>query len=81
MWIAGLRGAMAYALAISSVEKYRHINEVAMEAGRAILVTTLIYSLFTILGISSFLYPIMNKCEVNTVAISTADRAASRDQI
>lgn len=28
------------------------------------LIVTLLYSLFTILGISTFLYPIMNYCEV-----------------
>lgn len=33
MWIAGLRGAMAYALAISSVTKFRAINEAAVQAG------------------------------------------------
>lgn len=35
--------------------------------------TTLVYSLFTILGISSFLHPIMTKCEVTTVAITNED--------
>jgi len=56
MWVAGLRGAMAYALAL----------DIAQEgmAGQMILVITLLYSLFTILGISSFLYPIMKYCEV-----------------
>ena len=52
MWMAGLRGAMAYALALESVVKLG-------EAGRVILATTLLYALFTILGVSSFLHPIM----------------------
>lgn len=58
MWIAGLRGAMAYALALDS-------SKTGM-AGRVILVVTLLYALFTILGISSILYPVMNKCEVTS---------------
>lgn len=33
MWIAGLRGAMAYALAISSVSKFRAMSIEAMHAG------------------------------------------------
>lgn len=57
MWIAGLRGAMAYALALEST------NELKL-AGQVMLLVTLIYALFTILGVSSFLYPIMVKCEV-----------------
>lgn len=57
MWIAGLRGAMAYALALQS------ITELGV-SGKVMLLVTLIYSLFTILGISSILYPVMKKCEV-----------------
>mmetsp|Transcript_8387 Transcript_8387/g.14021 ORF Transcript_8387/g.14021 Transcript_8387/m.14021 type:complete len:519 (-) Transcript_8387:325-1881(-) len=56
MWIAGLRGAMAYALALDSSKE--------SEAGKIMLLVTLIYALFTILGISSILYPVMMKCEV-----------------
>lgn len=56
MWIAGLRGAMAYALALDASKKG--------EEGRVMLIITLLYALFTILGISSILYPIMNLCEV-----------------
>jgi len=57
MWIAGLRGAMAYALALDC-------NNKVSEGGGQILIVTLIYALFTILGISSILHPVMNKCEV-----------------
>jgi NhaP-type Na+/H+ or K+/H+ antiporter len=56
MWIAGLRGAMAYALALDSSKSGM--------SGKVILIVTLLYSLFTILGISTILYPVMNKCEV-----------------
>jgi len=73
MWVAGLRGAMAYALAISSVARFGQQSQEAKEAGQVILVVTLIYSLFTILGISSILHPIMTKCEVRTVAITSED--------
>lgn len=73
MWVAGLRGAMAYALAISSVSRFSLQGPEAKEAGQMILVVTLVYSLFTILGVSSVLHPIMTKCEVRTVAITASD--------
>lgn len=57
MWVAGLRGAMAYALALDSCIEMP-------KAGSVILLVTLIYALFTILGISSVLHPIMTRCEV-----------------
>ena len=60
MWIAGLRGAMAYALALDSA----NMPGSAGKAGKVMLLQTLIYSLFTILILSTFLYPIMLKCEV-----------------
>ena len=56
MWIAGLRGAMAYALALDSSKEG--------QSGKVMLIVTLLYALFTILGVSSVLYPIMNYCEV-----------------
>ena len=56
MWVAGLRGAMAYALALDSSKEG--------QAGKVMLIVTLLYSLYSILGISSALYPIMNYCEV-----------------
>ena len=57
MWVAGLRGAMAYALALESCTEMP-------EAGSVILLVTLVYALFTILGVSSVLHPIMTRCEV-----------------
>lgn len=56
MWVAGLRGAMAYALALDSSKEG--------QAGKVMLIVTLLYSLYSILGVSSVLYPIMNYCEV-----------------
>ena len=61
MWIAGLRGAMAYALGLSATKEFK--------SGQVMLIITLLYSLFTILGVSSFLYPIMNYCEVTNSAV------------
>lgn len=60
MWVAGLRGAMAYALALDSAAQPGD----AGKAGKVILLVTLIYALFTILIISTVLYPIMLKCDV-----------------
>ena len=57
MWIAGLRGAMAYALAIESIFDFG-------EAGRAMLYLTVIYGLITILIVGSILHPVLIKCEV-----------------
>ena len=59
MWVAGLRGAMAYALAMQSLQDYGN-------AGKVILMLTLIYSLITILGLGSILNPIMIWCEVTS---------------
>ena len=57
MWVAGLRGAMAYALAIESVYDYG-------EAGKQMLFLTIIYALITILIIGSVLNPILIYCGV-----------------
>jgi sodium/hydrogen exchanger 8 len=57
MWIAGLRGAMAYALAMQSIDDYG-------ESGKLMLSITLIYSIITILGVGSILNPILIKCNV-----------------
>lgn len=65
MWVAGLRGAMAYALAISSATRF---SARGSNAGHAILAVTLVYSIFTILGVSSVLHPIMSKCDVINAA-------------
>lgn len=51
MWIAGLRGAMAYALALESLSD--------LDMGPVILIVTLIYAFITILFIGSIMYPIM----------------------
>ena len=57
MWISGLRGAMAYALGILSIFDFG-------ENGKTMLYITLIYSLITILGVASFLNPILKYCDV-----------------
>lgn len=57
MWIAGLRGAMAYALAIESTFDFG-------EAGRVMLYLTVIYGLITILFVGSILQPVLVKCGV-----------------
>lgn len=51
LWIAGLRGAMAYALALESFNDY--------STGKVMLVITLIYSLFSVLFIGSIFNPII----------------------
>lgn len=56
MWFSGLRGAMAYALALQASQQIAN--------GNVILVTTLVYSLITILGIATFLHPILQKMDV-----------------
>lgn len=56
MWIAGLRGAMAYALALKSSTE--------LTIGPEILTDTLFFSLLTILVIGSFLNPILSKLDV-----------------
>ena len=67
MWVAGLRGAMAYALAIESIFDFG-------EAGRVMLYLTVIYGLITILLIGSILQPILVKCEVTKQSQSEASR-------
>lgn len=57
MWISGLRGAMAYALAMQSINDYG-------APGKIMLSITLIYSLMTILIIGSSLNPILARCDV-----------------
>lgn len=56
MWYSGLRGAMAYALALQAYSK--------LATGPIILLDTLLYSLFTILVQASFLNPILVKAGV-----------------
>lgn len=56
MWIAGLRGAMAYALALKSSFDF--------DKGPIMLIVTLIYAFTSILLVGSFLNPILNKMDV-----------------
>lgn len=52
IWLSGLRGAMALALALEA----RHNK--ALTNGHVILILTLLYSLISVLGIGSILGPI-----------------------
>lgn len=56
MWIAGLRGAMAYALALKSSFDF--------EKGPIMLIVTLIISFVSILLIGSSMNPILTKMDV-----------------
>ena len=58
---------MAYALAMESAHSTIFNNlEINKHSGDVMLIVTIIYSLFTILGISSFLHPIMTKSGVTS---------------
>ena len=72
MWIAGLRGAMAYALALDTSKQSK--------AGKMMLLITLLYALFTILGISSLLNPVMEKCEVRSTKVKTNEGSSLEDE-
>ena len=56
MWLSGLRGAMAYALALKCATE--------LPIGPVILIDTLIYAFLTILGIGSILNPLLSKLGV-----------------
>ena len=56
MWIAGLRGAMAYALALKSSFDF--------EKGGIMLIMTLIYAFMSILLVGSVMNPILVKMDV-----------------
>lgn len=56
MWFSGLRGAMAYALALQASNQ--------LSVGPVILIMTLVYSLITILGFGTFLYPVLQLMDV-----------------
>lgn len=73
MWVAGLRGAMAYALAMESDHNPMFKHADGTNAGAVMLLVTLLYSLFTILGISSALNPIMHHCGVTNEDVSERD--------
>ena len=64
MWISGLRGAMAYALALKCATD--------LAIGPVILIDTLLYALFTILGIGSILNPILERLGVKRNAADDA---------
>ena len=57
MWIAGLRGAMAYALALKSTFDF--------EKGPIMLVVTLIYAFISIVGVGSFMKIILQRLDVS----------------
>ena len=52
MWLSGLRGAMAYALALKCSTE--------LDLGPVILIDTLIYAFITILGVGSILNPVLS---------------------
>jgi NhaP-type Na+/H+ or K+/H+ antiporter len=56
MWLGGLRGAMAYALAMKSSFDFHK--------GPIMLIVTLIYSQISILLVGSVLNPILTKLDV-----------------
>ena len=64
MWMSGLRGAMAYALALKAATE--------LSIGPVILIDTLIYSLITILGIGSCLNPVLDRLGVKRVRAEEA---------
>lgn len=74
MWIAGLRGAMAYALALKCATD--------LEIGPVILIDTLIYAFVTILGVGSILNPVLSKLGVKRkdgpAATATAPEESDR---
>jgi solute carrier family 9 (sodium/hydrogen exchanger), member 8 len=57
MWVAGLRGAMAYALALKSTFDF--------DKGPIMLVVTLIYAVISIVGVGSFMNTILTKMDVS----------------
>ena len=56
LWVSGLRGAMAYALAMRAT--------IDFDTGALMLVDTLIYALISVLGIGSILSPVLNCAKV-----------------
>ena len=58
LWISGLRGAMAYALAMKSTLDFKH--------GDKMLLDTLIYALFSVLVIGSLINTVLRICGVET---------------
>lgn len=64
MWLAGLRGAMAYALALKSTFDF--------DKGPIMLIVTLIYAFISILGVGSFMNPILDRLDVVSKSTSKA---------
>ena len=72
MWVSGLRGAMAYALALKAFDD--------LDIGPIILIDTLIYALLTILGIGSILNPLLTRLGVKrTVDADAGDESDRAD--
>lgn len=70
MWLAGLRGAMAYALSIQSSLSPTFMNPKAGKfSGDVMLIVSIIFSIFTLVGVSSFLHPLIHRLGVTQEAI------------
>ena len=72
MWVSGLRGAMAYALALKSVTD--------LKIGPIILIDTLIYAFITILGIGSILNPVLERLGVKRTEADRAEELNNNDE-
>ncbi|CDW75106.1 sodium hydrogen exchanger 8-like [Stylonychia lemnae] len=71
MWLGGLRGAMAYALAMKSSFDF--------EKGPVMLIVTLLYAFISILLIGSLLYPILTKLDVTNKSVGEAVSVRSNE--
>ena len=71
MWVSGLRGAMAYALALESLIDFP-------KRGPVILIITLLYAFLSILGVGSILRPILEKMDV--MRKKDGDQVGSHDE-
>lgn len=65
MWFSGLRGAMAYALALKSVTD--------LKIGPVILIDTLLYAFLTILGQGTILNPVLERLGVKRTEADRLD--------
>ena len=72
MWISGLRGAMAYALALKC--------SIDFPIGPVILIDTLIYAFISIVVVASFLNPILDKCDVKCSQEDIPQAIASKNE-
>lgn len=72
MWMSGLRGAMAYALALRCATE--------LEIGPVILIDTLLYAMFTILGIGSILNPVLDYLGVKAKESDKDDLVGQRPE-